>query len=479
MANELFKDAVLNELAGKGNVAQFVSFGPGMDQRFAWIRAHEPHHRFPSAEAAIDALLRQSPDDTVNVRSYHPENAKSREFLYGLGSVAAAVDAVSSLAGRGLFTIVNETVDVHDGGVSGVVAGDAIEFAPDATPRCVEEPGTAALPRAEGLRLLETVYGVSPALDYPTNVRVEFSLHPVRRGFHHTHTLVWELEPVSYPPLPPEPAWPNHFSRLLGDKVYGLLVAHVFGATVPATTVISRRVAPFRFGADTGTGETWIRTCPMTQEPGRFTTAFGWQDPFALLAAEDPDDTRIASVLAQHAVHGSYSGAFAESDDEPDGWLVEGVAGGGDEFMIGRRAPEAIPADVIGRVTEAAAQVRSRLGSIRGEWVFDGQRCWVVQLHRARAFASRTEVFPGEPAVFREFDVSQGLEALRELIEQARFAGDGIALVGEVGVTSHFGDVLRQAEVPSRIVRPPSSPPDASGGEGDRGLAGRSRAGTG
>ena len=48
-----------------------------------------------------------------------------------------------TLAADGYFTIVNETVDTADGGVSGVVLGDIMEFAPLDTPRGVEKPGAS------------------------------------------------------------------------------------------------------------------------------------------------------------------------------------------------------------------------------------------------------------------------------------------------------------------------------------------------
>ena len=50
------------------------------------------------------------------------------------------------LAGEGYLTIVNETIDIHDGGISGVALAGIVEFAPDDTPRAVEQPGVAALP---------------------------------------------------------------------------------------------------------------------------------------------------------------------------------------------------------------------------------------------------------------------------------------------------------------------------------------------
>jgi hypothetical protein len=50
-----------------------------------------------------------------------------------------------------------------------------------------------------------------------------------------------------------------------------------------------------------------------------------------------------------------------------------------------------------------------------------------------------------------DFDPSSGLEQLRELI--ATVAPDeGIEVAGDVGVTSHAGDLLRRAAIPSRLV---------------------------
>src|SRR5439155_1795669 len=126
-----------------------------------------------------------------------------------------------------------------------------------------------------------------------------------------THTVLWEEELTNPVELAPVVAWPNRFSRFVGDKTYGLLVADAVGLAVPRTTVITRRIAPFAFGTPTGTSETWIRTAPVEQVPGRFTTRHGWIDPFDLLQREDPAGTAIAAVLAQKGVEPSFSGAAA------------------------------------------------------------------------------------------------------------------------------------------------------------------------
>jgi hypothetical protein len=447
----LYKDAVLDQLAERANVAQFVSFAPGPVPRLRYsrIRGHSPNEVFGGLEDAVSALQKGSVDHSVNVRSYHPHQPRSNEFVYGLADLSEAVAAVRRLAASGLHTIVNETIDVNDGGVSGVAYGDILEFAPDDTPRCVEKPGTVSIKRQAGLGILETVYGFTPALDYGREERVEFSIHPVRRGHRHEHTIVWELEPVGPSELRAETRWPNHFSRLLGDKTFGLLVAHSLGLPVPHTTVISRALAPFTFGVATTTGEQWIRTCPREQVPGLFTTRHGWTDPFSLLQAEDPGGTAISSILSQDAVESIYSGALLTDAD--GGVTVEGVAGSGEDFMLGLASPTSLPAQVLQDARDLQARASLDLGPVRMEWVHDGVRAWVVQLHASVAPSRGSVLFPGEASSYRQFPVSEGIEGLRQLIEEVLLTGEGIVLVGSVGVTSHLGDLLRRARVPSRL----------------------------
>ncbi len=445
----LFKDVVLDRLAEGVNVAPFVSFSPELEQRFARLRGYPPNYLFPSPERAVAALLEAAPETSVNVRSFDPAWPKRRDFLYGLQSVEAVMDALRCLAGEGLFTIVNETIDVNDGGVSGVALGGVIEFAPGDTPRCVEKPGTVSLSCDLGMRLLETVYRFRPSIDCAADLRVEFSIHPVRRGVRHEHTIVWEVEQVAPVKLSASLTWPNRFSRLIGDKAFGLLVAHVLDLPVPATTVISRALPPFQFGRSTGTGEAWIRTSPVEQVPGRFTTQHGWRDPFRLLAEEDPNGEILASVLAQEGVESVYSGALVA---DPEGVpIVEGVRGPGDAFMLGRVTPDELPASVTKAVLRIFDQAKTKLGPVRLEWVYDGRVAWVVQLYRGATTTSGHTIFPGEAGFYHRFDVTDGIEALHDLISKIQGTGEGIILVGALGVTSHMGDLLRRARIPSRI----------------------------
>jgi hypothetical protein len=445
------KDAILDWLSERANVAQFVSFGPDLAQRYCRVRGFDANHAFETLEAAAASLLRASADGSVNIRSFTPENPKSREFIYGVREVERAAAEVQRLAQAGLYTIVNETVNVNDGGVSGVCVGEIIEFAPGDTPRCVEKPGTASLPRAAGLKLLEKVYQFRPSLDYPPGARVEFSLHPLRRGFRHEHTIVWELEEVGSAGLSPDLRWPNIFSRFIGDKAFGLLVGDMLGAPVPLTTVFSRGVAPFTFGERTGTGEFWIRTCPVEQDPGRYTTRRGWLDPFRLMADEDPEGTHIASILSQEGVAASFSGSLVT--DEGGAVTIEGVRGFGDEFMVGQAGAEELPEEVRAVVTRLFDSLSAHLGPVRMEWVHDGRAVWLVQLHRGATQTSGSTIYPGAAPRYHAFRVEQGIEALRALISEVQGSGEGIVLVGNVGVTSHFGDLLRRARIPSHIER--------------------------
>jgi hypothetical protein len=446
-----FKDAVLERLANTANVAQFVSFGPGADPplRFMRLRDDDTSHTSHSLKGAIRALLERCVEHSVNVRSFEPYQPKAHEFIYGLAQLDDVTAAVRRLAATGLHTIVNETIDVTDGGVSGVSYAGVLEFAPGDTPRCVEKPGTALFPRDVGLKVLETVYGFRPTLEYDEDLRVEFSVHPLKRGFRHEHTIIWEMERATATLLPAELIWPNLFSRLLGDKAFGLLVADALNLPVPSTTVIGRKLAPFSFGRHTGSAENWIRTCPAEQEPGRFPTRRGWLDPFRLMIAEDAEGQRIASVLSQEGVEAAYSGASVVGANGEI--IVEGVAGTGEDFMQGRMPPARLPPQIISDVRSMQMYVTKQLGAGRLEWAHDGGTAWVLQLHRGVTSTSGRVIYPGEAKSEHRFAVQEGLEALRALVETIKGTGQGIVLLGNVGVTSHLGDVLRRARIPSRI----------------------------
>jgi hypothetical protein len=310
------------------------------------------------------------------------------------------------------------------------------------------------LPAKEGLKLLRIVYGFKPELEFTRNYRVEFSIHPLRCGWRNTHTILWELEEVGDVDLFPNIQWPNDFSEFIGDKVFGLLLAYVSGWRVPRTTVLSRTLKPFSFGHVTPTDVSWIRTCPRIPVPGKFSTVRGWTDPFKMLADEDPTAREIASVAIQSEVPPAYSGALLTSiETDP---IIEGVAGYGDSLMLGQATPTQLPKTVENRVRELYDLLWHDLGSIRLEWVDDGNDIWVLQLQQETAKSSGTIIVPGNTERFIEFQADEGLEKLRAIVRSVE-PNTGVILIGNVGMTSHMADVLRRAEIPSRLVRLPQT----------------------
>jgi hypothetical protein len=327
--------------------------------------------------------------------------------------------------------------------------GNILEFAPDDTPRCVEKPGTASLPRGWGQELLSTVYGFSVFLSVPHASRVEFSLHPRPAGWLRTNILIWEYADQSPPSVLPQLVWPNRFSRLIGDKAFGLLVAQHLGLPVPWTTVISRRVAPFNFGRSTDWNEHWIRTAPPEQAPGLYTTHRGWRDPFILLREEDPEGSRISSVLSQFGVKPCFSGALIVGAQ--GGQIIEGRQGAGDALMLGEALPEKLPESVIRDVRDLYDRAQSALGPVRFELVHDGKQAWIVQLHRGSTETDQMNLTLGQADSWVEFDVTAGLTALRACLTSLP-SKTGVVLKGRIGLTSHLADVIRKAKVPARIV---------------------------
>jgi hypothetical protein len=441
------KDEVLHERSLRWNVAQFASFDADLSLRFMATKSGATPADF---EAAIRTVFAASGEASVNVRTFLPGNPQTTAFAYGLKSPEAAIAKVREFASTGLFTIVNETIDVGDGGVSGVLHAGRVEFAPQDTPRCVEKPGTCALEAGFAVRLFERVYGFKPAFDESPETRLEFSLHPLPRGCRSQHMIVWEsgIDPASAPK--PAPRWPNRFSKFMGDKAFGLLVADLCGLPVPETTVFPRRMAPFSFGKPTGSPVTWIRTCPNEQTPGLFTTKRGWMDPYLLLANEDPKGTAIASVLAMKEVAAKFSGAAITASDGKV--ILEGRMGYGDGFMQGQDLPEELPEGLKAELLALYDRASRILGPVRFEWVHDGKKLWVVQLHAGKT-ASRDEwIVEGEAETWHEIEAAAGLDFIREKVASFDPAKDGILLKGKVGFTSHIADVIRKAGIVTKTL---------------------------
>jgi hypothetical protein len=166
------------------------------------------------------------------------------------------------------------------------------------------------------------------------------------------------------------------------------------------------------------------------------------------LAIEDAQGTAIPAVLCQAAVLATYSGAVIT--DANGQLLIEGTAAEGDHFMLGRKVPEKIPASITADVQSLYEHAKAALGPVRFEWVHDGARAWIVQLHKGATDSAASTIVPGEARRWEVFQVSRGLEALRGFLDQLPH-DVGVRIEGEIGLTSHIADLLRKARRPARM----------------------------
>jgi hypothetical protein len=83
----------------------------------------------------------------------------------------------------------------------------------------------------------------------------------------------------------------------------------------------------------------------------------------------------------------------------------------------------------------------------------------VLQLNQVETAADE---WTDDARTWLDFDPNEGLDVLRALIAEVttgRAAGAGVRVVRPIGLTSHVGDLLRQAGVPARFVRVAPGPP--------------------
>jgi hypothetical protein len=71
-------------------------------------------------------------------------------------------------------------------------------------------------------------------------------------------------------------------------------------------------------------------------------------------------------------------------------------------------------------------------------------------LSQSAVLSNSRTIYPGKVSKYVEFRVDEGLEILRELISSIE-PNCGIELIGKIGITSHFGDILKNAQIPSKL----------------------------
>ena len=173
-------------------------------------------------------------------------------------------------------------------------------------------------------------------------------------------------------------------------------------------------------------------------------------DPFRQLKLEDRNDDAIVSVLCQSAVPAAFSGAAIR--DRKGKMVVEGTRGEGDRFMLGRHSPERLPSKILADVQSVFENASRQLGAVRFEWVHDGHRVWIVQLHKGGTESAGSTVVPGEAKEWAVFEAAKGLDELRRFLKNLPDHA-GVRIEGEVGLTSHIADLLRKSKRPARLSR--------------------------
>lgn len=466
------KDASLDWLAERVNVAQFSAFMRSANgrprQTYSRILGETPNRRLPNIRDTVELLLTRSSDRMVNVRSFKPHDSQAKPFSYGLKTIEDVLGVVNQRFDEGLRVIVNETIDIHDGGFSGVAENGFCEFSPDDTPRCVEVPGFCRLSIEWTEKVIQIIYGSKTDLSLGRKQRLEFSIHPRPRGWRHSKTIGWELGASQTPSGKSEIHWPNRFSRFLGDKTFGLLLAFLSNEPVPLTTVFHRGLSrQFSFGSKTGMADVWVRTSPRDQslDAGKFSTVHGWAPPLELLQQQERKATllrdvdtgkrvlafKLPSVLVQAAVKPEFSGKTITEVNKYGKHIAisNGTKGKGDAYMRGdsvRPLSNALELEV----DKVHRRLMRRFGPVEFEWVYDGERIWVVQLHQGVAPGSGDILVPGNPKKWVYVDAKIDLEALRLIVKRLD-PESGIMIQGRIGLTSHKADILRRTGFPARV----------------------------
>lgn len=463
MAKGIYKDKELVRLANAGyNIAQFFSVAPAGFVQEIKIRGSESIKDCDRDEYVRDLialLFKKSGEQRINVRSWHPSSPSGHPFVYGLTTVEEVFETIEKRMGEGLHCLVHETFDVHDGGLPGIIiAGDTVEIIPEGTPRDIETEDAFSMPYYFGLEFIRIVTGVNLGINYNHARRLECSIHPKTRGFLNKRTVFWEIssQTTAYPEVS-KLEWPNSYSKYIGDKAFGLLVADALGLLVPYTEIYFRKKNPevICFGNKTITNTVWTRTCPAVSTPGKFSTIkstkvpYDVVDPVELMLKDDPKGEFIPTCLIQDGVPAVFSGAAITK--HRGGFEMEGVKGEGDAFMMGKKTGDPLPKQVQDNVYQLWSILNKWIKNPSFEWVYDGKAVWVVQLrcNKDNTTDGKT-IVKGAVKKWVPFSPSCSLDALRVAISSLG-ENEGIVLTSPVGITSHFADVLRETNTPSRI----------------------------
>lgn len=464
------RDERMIAISGSANIANFVSFDGSGRLRFARLGTRSLRN---SSQVPLKDLLENllSSVGRVNLRFFAPGASTGARMVPDVSDLKTLFMTSEQCIAEDGYVIVSEAIALDDGGISGVVVHDVVEFMNGVTPRFVDQSTSKfpQLPTSVGEKMLRAIYGNDVnLLLFDKELRVEFSVHPNPVGHLGRRMIVWDAyhAPASSA-LRPMIEWPNVYSDWLGDKLYGLLVADAVGLTVPKSVgwlhprIESEHESVFerwtpslgvRFGQDTGSTDEWLRSSPSRRDPGKYPTlkSSSKMDPLDWMAQIDPNGRNIRSVVQQQNVRSVYSGA---AECGQGATLIEGVAGSGESYMLGRRVPEHIPKPVERNVRLMADQIFAAFGASRFEWAFDGDQTWLLQVNQKFVEDRSPIEVEVEGKKYVDFDPTEGLERLAEVIIVAKEADATVRLGRRVGLTSHVCELLHRADVKYALAR--------------------------
>lgn len=112
------------------NIARYISISPDMSIRY--INIDKDYVYKGDLKECILDLIKVSNSKSVNIRSFSIESMKGHSLVYGkqANEIDEILNIIQKNCNENKYSIINETIDVNDGGVSGVILGNIIEFAP-------------------------------------------------------------------------------------------------------------------------------------------------------------------------------------------------------------------------------------------------------------------------------------------------------------------------------------------------------------
>lgn len=453
------KDKVLKELSKDWNVANFVSVSPKGGTRYSTLKKTR-------LRPMIESLLKVSGTGKVNVRSFcvNEDNIKT-EFVMDLETVDEVMQQVVRNQNKGLYSIINENIDPCDGGVSGIVHGNLVEFLTNGTPRHVEKGSKAiTLNKEQGLKILETYYEVDlfNLKELNEKERVEFTITKDKR------LIIWEHKEIT----PTNNIINNisvnlesNFIKTTTEKVFGLLYLDSLNIKIPKTSMENSIGNIITFGKETSK-ENLTENIVHRAAPSRFTP--GDLDNVKEKYNKDikehvklfDNQMKEVKFITQEEIKTKYVGAGIFQEDGE--YTIEYSEGDGQAFMLGKVKPleqGSLDKKVKGQLNQVSLRLRGVTNQkLKIEFITDESlKLYLVQLNFLDSHINEkgTEnTGEGETLTFKtEGKTPSDLANELDLLKSKGKNITHVTLIGDIGYTSHFCDVVNLRTINHNIIR--------------------------